>query len=148
MALLIQAAHQIDADVWKVEAFSIPPAFWSVLVQIVSLFVLASSVLQPPTVLHTLSHPTNASKSRNYKPYFPSVFSSSMRGEGPARETWLRAENTARGCVFVLPSEPGNLGTSEVRTGGKEQCHIGSHRALAFHWKGKKVKQLIRMLGN
>lgn len=94
--------------------------------QMVSLFVLTSSSLQPPTVLSTSSQKREPEQKLQVH----------LR-EGTCREglTPGRRKRGLRPCfgLFFSPSELGNLDASEVRLRGKEQCHVGSQRALAFH---------------
>lgn len=56
---------------------------------------------------------------------------------------WLQCE-----MVQVVFFRSGKSQITKVSIWGKKQCDIRSNKALAFHWKGKKVKQLMRMLRN
>lgn len=106
---------------WRHSAF---PGLWSVLIQIISLFVLTSSGLQPPTVPHTSSHPTNVSKSKNYKPDFDcDFFFLHSRGKS-CREgltpSWLKTRHEAAffGGVFAIWAEKPQRERGQTRRKG------------------------------
>lgn len=129
MALLIPATRQIDADVWKVEAFSVP---CSLISPHTNRFIICPNSFRFATT-NWASH-IIPSHEHEQEQKFASHISGRFFFLSPSEGKDLpRRHDSGLFRCFFSPSEPGNLDASEVRLGGKEQRHTGSHQALAFH---------------
>lgn len=131
MSLLIPATRQIDADVWKVEAFSVP---CSLITSHTNRFIICPNSFRFATT-NWASHIIPSHEHEQEQKFASHISCRFLFFFLHLKERTCRGGTTpGYFVIFFSPSEPsGNLDASEVRLGGKEQRHSGSHQALAFH---------------